>query len=303
MALYRLHRLVTLILPLTLAFGGSSLAQAQSLQNSTDSDPGATTFAPAAPSGGLTLDSLVIRGGGLVATFGSGIRLDVTNTQEGTNVSFENDLGFTRTHATGFLDGEWRIGRRSRLYGSWVEVRRDATKTGISQPITIRDTTFQVGATVQAFIDNSYLSFDYGLAILNRPASEIVATFGITSVKVHTGLGLAVQNATTNSVPRTLTTDAEDRSIFPVPGVQFNFKVHPHVTITGYTRYIRATLEGITESSWDGRIGADFPLSSHLGFGGAYYWNRVMEEGTRDTLNGKLTYNFNGPQFYFLAHF
>ena len=53
-------------------------------------------------------DSFVIRGGGLVASFGSDLRLDVTNGERGTTISFENDLGFTHTHGTYFFEGGWR---------------------------------------------------------------------------------------------------------------------------------------------------------------------------------------------------
>jgi hypothetical protein len=303
MAFHRLHRLVTLILPLALTLGGASFAQAQSLQNSTDSDAAGNLFAPAASSGGPALDSVIIRGGGLIATFGSGLRLDVANGQQGTNISFENDLGFTHTHATYFFDGEWRIGGRHRLFASYVQVKRDATKAGISQPITIGNTTFQIGANVQAFIDTSYLSFDYGLALMNRRNAEIVATIGLSSVKVHTGAGLELQATTGGSVSRSLTSDAQDRVSYPVPGVQMNFRVHQHLAIVGYTRFIKATLEGVTESSLDGRYGADFPLSSHLGVGAGYYFNRTVQEGSREQFTGKLTYSFHGPQIYGMVQF
>ena len=182
-------------------------------------------------------------------------------------------------------------------------MKRDATKAGISKPITIGDTTFQIGANIQAFIDTSYLAFDYGLALLNKPDAEIVATIGISSVKVHTGAGLELQATTGGSVSRSLSSNAQDTVIFPVPGVQFAFKPHKAVEFTGYTRFIKATLEGVTESSWDGRFGVELPLGRYVGFGGAHYWNRVIEKGSRDTFTGELHYRFSGPQIYFLAHF
>ena len=248
-------------------------------------------------------DSFVIRGGGLVASFGSDLRLDVTNGERGTTISFENDLGFTHTHGTYFFEGGWRITDRHRLYASFTDVKRDATKAGISEPITIAGTTFQVGANLQAFIDTSYLTLDYGFALVKNDKVDVVATIGISSVKTHTGAGLQVQTTLPGSVSRSLQTDTEDRVNFPVPGVQFQFKAHPHIAITGYTRFIKATIEGVTASSVDGRGGVEFPLSSHVGFGGAYYFNRVMQKGSHNTFTGKLIYSFHGPQFYGLVHF
>ncbi len=279
MASRRLRALLLLILPLALLLGGATRVFAQE-----------------------KLDSLVIRGGGLVADFSSNLRLDANNGL-GTDISFENDLGFTRWRTSWFVDGEWRIKGRHRLYGSFVDLKRDATKAGISQPITIGGTTFQIGANVQAFIDTSYLAFDYGLALLNKPDAEIVATIGISSVKVHTGVGLELQATTGASVSRSLTSNAQDTVIFPVPGVQFAFRPHKVVEFTGYTRFIKATLEGVTESSWDGRFGLELALAHHVGFGGAYYWNRVVEKGSRESFTGELHYRFNGPQFYARVHF
>jgi hypothetical protein len=107
---------------------------------------------PGSATGALaqTPDSLVIRSGGLVADFNSNVRLDLTNTQLGTTISLENDLGFTHTTGTWFIDGYWRITPRHRLYGSFVNVNRDSTKAGISQPITIRDQTFHIGPSCMA---------------------------------------------------------------------------------------------------------------------------------------------------------
>jgi len=247
-------------------------------------------------------DSFVVRGGGLVALFNSGLRLDGTSGQ-GTDISFERDLGFTKTTTSWFFDGSWHISGRHHLYFSFIDTKRDAAKAGISQPITIGNTTFQIGANIQAFIDNNYLSFDYWFGLTKNPKAEFVFTIGISSVKVHTGVGLQVATTTGGSISRSLTSDAEDRSIFPVPGLQFKSRVSPHVSLIGNIRYIQATLEGIKQGSVDGRFGADFPLSSHVGLGAAYYFNRVKEEGSKDTFSGKLRYRFNGPQFYGLVHF
>jgi len=262
----------------------------------------AATTAQAQNTAPASDDSFVFRGGGLVALFNSGLRLDGTSGR-GTDISFERDLGFTKTTTSWFLDGSWHISGRHHLYFSFIDTKRDASKAGISQPITIGNTTFQIGANIQAFIDNNYLSVDYGFGLTKNPKAEFVFTIGISSVRVHTGAGLQVQATTGGSVSRSLTSDAEDRSIFPVPGLQFKSRVNPHVNLIGNIRWIQATLEGIKQGSVDGRFGVDFPLSNHVGFGGAYYFNRVKEEGSKDTFTGSLRYRFNGPQFYGLVHF
>jgi hypothetical protein len=304
------HRPALFALSMALLLSGATRALAQSTETSLNTDASvksddanAAAAAPAANAAFPNWNSLFIRSGGLVASFNSNLRLDVKNTSTGTSVSFENDLGFTRTTGKWFIDGEWRIAGRHRLYASFVQVKRDATRSGISQPITIGGTTFQIGANLQAFIDTSYLSFDYGFALVKNARTDVAATFGVSTVRVHTGAGLQVQTTTSGSIPRTLQTDSHDRSIFPTPGVQVRIRVAPKVTIEGYARYIKATLQGLTQSSTDGRAGAEFPLFSHLGFGADYYFNHVAQEGSRQSFTGKLTYSFHGPQIYGLLYF
>jgi len=162
---------------------------------------------------------------------------------------------------------------------------------------------FKVGATIQAFIDTAYFDFDYGFAVVKNQKVDIVPTIGISSVKVHVGAGLAAQTTLGGGVSRSLSADASDRSIFPVPGVQFAIRPHPHIDITRYTRFIKATLQGVTNSSWDGRIGLEFPVAKHVGGGAAYYFNHITQSGTHDTFSGNLHYTFRGPQLYGLVHF
>ena len=257
--------------------------------------------APAAAQGGP--DSFVVRGGGLVTDFNSGLRVDLTDTQHGTTINLENDLGFAKHTGTWFIDGQWRMTDRHRLLGSYVGVSRDTTKSGISQPITIRDKTYQIGANVQAFVDTSYLSFDYGFAFVKKPTFDLLGTIGLTTIKVHTGAGLAVQTTGGANVSRSLDNDSKMTTAFPVPGVHITARLNPRFAITGYTRFIKATLEGITESSSDGRAGVEVRIVPHVGAGFAYYYNRVTEEGSRGTFEGKLKYTFHGPQFYGLVGF
>src|SRR5262249_19925489 len=149
-----------------------------------------TTAAPAfAQSSAPPSDSFVMRGGGLIADFNSGLRIDGTGGR-GTDISLENDLGFTKNTGLWFIDAGWHITGRHHLYFNFPDTKRDTTKAGISQPITIGNTTFQVGATLQSFIDNNYLSFDYGFGLTKNPKAEFVFTIGISSVRVHTGAGL-----------------------------------------------------------------------------------------------------------------
>ena len=63
-----------------------------------------TAQAAQASQGDAPWDTFVLRGGALVAVFGSDLRIDSANGL-GTVIDLENDLGFTKDETTFFING------------------------------------------------------------------------------------------------------------------------------------------------------------------------------------------------------
>jgi hypothetical protein len=243
-------------------------------------------------------ESVVIRTGGLVADVGSDLKVDLSATQHGTTVSLEDDLGFRPRTDTWFVDGLWRVSRHNRIFGSFVRVSRDRSHALIDHPITIGGTTFQPQATVDSFLDTSYFSVDYGYAFLMTPAAEIVGRVGITAILIHTGAGLSTGASASGSVSRVLAQDSKSTTTFPVPGIYVAVHPVPRVNVNGYWRYIKATIDNVTEGSSEANAGVDVKVWRGLGAGASYYYNHVSEERSSDQFTGRVRYTFKGPQIY-----
>jgi hypothetical protein len=241
----------------------------------------------------------VIRTGALIVDVGSDVRIDATSGQQGTTINLNDDLGFSNTATTFFIDGMWRISHRNRLLVSYERVNRDVSRALVNRTITSRDQTFTVGGEVDAFFDTSYVSADYGFAFVAGPKFELGASIGITVLRLHSGIALTASGASAGaSVSRDLTGNTRFTVPVPLPGLFFTVRAHPRFTIFGMVRVIKASITDTTASFVETKAGVDFKISGPLGAGMAYYFNRSIVDREGSSTNGRLEYSFNGPQAF-----
>jgi hypothetical protein len=119
------------------------------------------------------------------------IRLDSEALGTGTEVNFENDGGLDSSKAVPTLSFEWRVGRRHRLGGWWMDVRRDSTNT-ILKEIKFGDEVFPPAAEVRFLFETEEiaLNYTYFLKLEDRHAFGIGGGFRI----LKTIAGLAALN-------------------------------------------------------------------------------------------------------------
>jgi hypothetical protein len=258
-----------------------------------------TAFAKAAA---VEWDTVVIHSGALVSQFGSDIRVDPTVGPFGTSINLEN-LGFNSSATSFFADGTWRISRRNQLQARFNRINRDVSNVLLTRTVTFRNETFDVGARIDSFLDTTYVSVDYGFAIVATPRVEVGATIGLTALRVHTGMGLSAQISGTTGGSRQLSEDVQFTAPVPLPGGFINVRVHPRVTIDGFARYLKVTIGNFGGGMTEARGGADVKLLPWLGVGGAYYYNHLTADHAGNVFTGRIDYAFNGPQIYVLLAF
>ncbi len=250
---------------------------------------------PAAAAAQDSWDRVVLRTGGLLTNFGSDIRVDPEVGPNGTAVDLENDLGFNSSARTIVAEAIWRVNPRHQVRANFFTANRDVARVLIDRTITVRDTTFDVNAQLDAFLDTSYLSVDYGYVFVMKPRAEFGATIGLTAMRFHLGIG-ASGSAGSQSVSRNLTEDAEFTAPVPLPGLFANLRPHPRVTINGTLRFIKAKIGSIDGNMSEARAGVDVLLTRRFGVGAAYYFNHAAIGRNGKLFDGRVVYGFNGPQ-------
>lgn len=242
--------------------------------------------------------SLQFHAGGLIADITSQVRVNGSLGNINSDIDLEDDLGFDAEANTYFIDGVWRISKRNQIQVGYINIDREITHVRPARDITFRDRTFTINSEVDAFLDSWYLSADYGFAFVANPAVEFGVTIGVTLMKFETGIDLTANTGGIEPVSRDLADNAEFAAPIPLPGLFLNVRPHPRVELNGCVRLIKASIDKLDGSSWEGQFGGDVKVWANLGVGGAYYINNSNLDRDGHLWNGGVEYDFSGPQIY-----
>jgi len=206
----------------------------------------------------------------------------------GTEIDFENDLGFTKSEFTFLANFQWRINRRSRINLNYYNIPRNATHT-LDKDITFNGKTYSVNATVNAVFNTAIYQVTYGYAILAKPNYELGLLIGTHLVQGKAGMAI---NATASA-----TTDFT--FIAPVPdlgiwgGYAFNNRLAMNLDFT----YL-----ALSYGDFSGRILAYnllfiYNLRKKLDLTVGYSGLNFGLDAYKTNAEGHFKWGYNGPAF------
>jgi hypothetical protein len=107
------------------------------------------------------------------------IRVDPSNGGgEGTTIDAEKDLGLATVKPQPRIQGRMRIGRRSELEGGYQWASRTGEKD-LERTITFRDTTFNVGASLDSKLTTNLLFLNYRYAFMAKERTQLGLGVGL----------------------------------------------------------------------------------------------------------------------------
>lgn len=134
-------------------------------------------------------------GAGFYKVFnGTNVKIESSSIDNGTEVDFEDDLGFNKSSQTFIADFEWRLSSRSRFNLSYYNSKRSADKV-LDKTLVIGDETYEINTEVYAFIHSEFYRFSYGYAILSKPKYEVGLLIGTHTISTKMGIGAKGENA------------------------------------------------------------------------------------------------------------
>jgi hypothetical protein len=154
---------------------------------------------------------------GSFVTMDTNIRLDSTVLDRGTELDFEDDGGLSDSKTTPSIAFDWRIGRRHRVGGWWLDVDRDNTQQ-ILEEIRFGDQVFEIDELVNFGLGNEEfaLSYTYFPVLKNRHA------FGVGG-----GLRTLRVSAVLAAVDREVATEGDFTGPLPFVLVEYQYGVTP----------------------------------------------------------------------------
>ena len=148
----------------------------------------AAPLAAQAPSPRARLyDRLQLSGSLATIILNTNIRVDPSN-GTGTDIDAEDDLGLDRSKFEPRFGVRWRPWRRHEFEVGYQFARRGSRRV-LDRDITFGDSTYQVGATVDANLDSDEAFLIYRFAFHTRPRREVGLSVGLGALFLDAGLG------------------------------------------------------------------------------------------------------------------
>jgi hypothetical protein len=229
------------------------------------------------------------------------IRLDSEALGRGTTLKFEDDLNLDSSKIIPSLAFEWQIGKRHRLGLRWQDITRDSTAQALTE-IQWGDETIPIDANIALGFDVTqyYLDWTYYPWVKEKWAAGF-------------GLGLRILE-----LSATLSWDLEGdgggdsatsdvKGTGPLPYLYFEYRrlFGDHWRLLTGLGWLYVSVEDISGGQWIGRVGGEYLLGKHWGFGAAINlafidvdWDAIEDDELGSVLNMSLQYDINDFSVY-----
>jgi hypothetical protein len=219
----------------------------------------------------------------------TGLRLDASATQPGTQVSAERDLGLLSRQYQGRVEAMVRMRERSKVVMDFEDVTRSASQI-LSQDIQLRDVTFLKGQQANTFLSWRQATLTYTYSLYRTDEFEVG-----TGVALHM---LQVQGRT--DVP-TLDqhVQASTAQFFPAVPVDFTWRFDRRFAFTGRAQYLKASINSFDGSLLDLHGDVQYRWNPNFAVGVGYTLERVAAQLGGGNFPGIFSIDMRGPEAFF----
>ncbi len=251
-----------------------------------------TPIAASAQMGAALPGKYRISGGWLSNSANASVRLDSPRFGMGTEVDFEDDLGFKNTVGSVFVQVAWQFAAKHRLDLAYNDIERTSIKN-ITREIQFGDQTYPVNAKVGGKFGTRFINLTYRYALYRREGFEIGPSLTIPFLTATVGAGVETASGQVQKEEKDVTVPA------PLPGLFVSGRLHPKFYLQGNAQYMKATLFGVTVDMTDFRVQGVWLPTRHVGGGVAWSGNLASVSGSKeDVLQGRMEYGVNGPSIF-----
>ncbi|HET9734190.1 MAG TPA: outer membrane beta-barrel protein [Burkholderiales bacterium] len=210
----------------------------------------------------------------------------------GTEVSFEDDLGYADREDMPAILASVRLGERWKIEAEYLSLRRENSHV-LSRTISWGDGTYTVGTTVSSEFSSDIFRLSAGYSFIKDARKEV----GVV-------LGLHVTDFTMAIAASGIGSDTGE-ALAPLPtlGIYGAYAFTPKWLLSGRVDVFSLEYEEYDGSLTNVTVGVDYRLLRNLGLGAAYRYIDYDLNVTKSSLNGGINYRFSGPLLYLVSSF
>lgn len=216
------------------------------------------------------------------------IRLDASNSDLGTTIRLEDDVGLSKGNGLFRADGFYRFKNRHRVDFGYYDFDRSGTQT-ISAVINFGDEVFPIDALVNSFFDIEIIKISYTYLIIAKPNMTVGASIGFNISDVTFGL-----SAETMPIART-----SGASIpLPVLGLNGTYHLGSNFWLEAHVQYFYIDLGTFDGSIFDARVAVNYRIKNNFGIGIGYNVFTIKATKENPDFTGRFKLNFDGVQVF-----
>jgi hypothetical protein len=227
----------------------------------------------------------------LGAAFDTTLRLDPSQTIQGTVINAEDDLALDDSQFV--ILGELTLlpGDRHLVRLSGLSARRSA-QTVLDQGIIFEDDIYFRGETVNSELNITMFGLTYGYRFIARETAELTASFGVQVVEVEA-----------NAVVRNRIVRDPESGVAPLPliGLEGRYDFTPQWGFEARVQYLTANVEDVDGSIMDARAAVTWRTNPHLVFGLGYRSLSFEIDSQNESTPGFVDMTITGPTLFIRA--
>jgi len=227
----------------------------------------------------------------LGAAYDTQIRLDPSQTIQGTQVSAEDDLAlddsqFLVLGELTLLPGDHHLVRLSGL-----SARRSA-RTILERGLVFEDDVYFRGERVDSELNLTLFGLTYGYRFIASERAELTASFGIQVAEVEA-----------NAVVRSRVVRDAESGVAPLPlvGLEGRYDFTDHWSFEARVQYLTANIEDVDGSIMDARAAIAWRTNPHLVFGLGYRTLSIEIDSQNESTPGLVKMDISGPTLFMRA--
>jgi hypothetical protein len=232
---------------------------------------------------------LKVSAGLFIPVNGTKIEVGSRDDSFGTEIDFEDDLGFQKTSTTFLGSLQWRASRRSRFDLGYFYLDRSTTHQ-LQKTIEFGDHTYPVNATVHSYFKINMYLFSYGYAFFLKPKYELGLMIGTHTLATDIGIDL---------VGETAQASYKDKFNFTAPlpdlGIWGGYSFADKFVLNGNLNYFSLKVNDFKGKIVSYNVSVMYQVLPDLDIALGYSGMNFTVDVVKNRLDGYLKWGYNGP--------
>lgn len=240
------------------------------------------------------------KAGAFFPSVNSNLRVDGNNSNVGTEIDLESDLGLPKHKALPFGLIGWRFSENWRVEAEYFSLSRETTKV-IDRELAIGNTTFPINAQVTSGLSTDVYRVAIGRSFARGSNYEIGGNIGIHfSDFAVFAEGIGSVGGTAGS----LRSERRNQMVpLPTLGLYGSFDINETFALVARVNYFQLKISDYKGQLLDASVGINAMVHKNFGIGADFRYVDYRLRATTDEFTGRVRYDFYGPFVYAVVGF